>query len=96
MAIDARAVTVETTATRLDTADETDSVAGSAVAVYNNGSVTVYVGDSGVTTSNGFPLAAGSSMSFEIDTEPGDLPGDALYGIVASGTAEVRVLELGI
>lgn len=91
MAINVRAVSVATTATRLDTAAETDTQPGSAVAVYNNGSATVYLGDSDVTTATGFPLAAGSSMAFEFDVSK-----DALYGIVASGTVAVRVLETGI
>jgi hypothetical protein len=91
MAIDSRAVSVATTATRLDTASESDSVSGSAVALNNNGSATVYIGDSDVTTATGFPLAAGASISFNLDG-----PSDALYGIVASGTVEVRVLEVGV
>lgn len=91
MAIDVRAVSVSTTATRLDTASEGDSVAGSAVAVYNNGSATIFIGDSGVTTANGFPLASAASMSFKLDDQA-----DALYGIVASGTEEARVIEVGI
>jgi hypothetical protein len=89
MAANQRAVTVTTTATRLDPETEATSHDGSYAAIYNNGSVTVYIGfTSSVTTSNGFPLAAGASMSFEFGYS-----GDALYGIVASGTADVRVLE---
>lgn len=92
MAGDQRAVTVTTTATRLDTVNESDSVSGSSVALYNNGSVTVYIGLAAtVTAATGFPLAAGSSMSFQLDG-----PGDTVFGIVASGTADVRVLEGGI
>lgn len=89
MAIDNRAVSVATTATRLD--GDAEGRAASAVAVHNNGASTVYLGDSGVTTANGFPLAAGASVSFEMDDQ-----GDTLYGIVASGTVEVRVLEVGV
>lgn len=91
MATKSRAVTVATTATRLDTTDETDSVSGSSIAVYNNGSAIVYVGGSDVTTANGAPVAASSwGPSLDLD------PGEAWYGIVASGTVEVRVLESGI
>lgn len=90
MALDPRAVSVATTATRIDTSSETDMARGSSVAVYNNGAATVYLGDDGVTTANGYPLAAGSHMSIDLD------PSEALYGIVASGTVEVRVLEAGI
>lgn len=47
------------------------------------GGASVFVGDSTVTTSNGFELEAGESQSFDIE------PGEALYGIVASGTQTV-------
>ena len=91
MAVKSRAVTVATTATRLDSTDETDDRSGSSIAVYNASSVTVYIGGSDVTTANGVPVSA-SSWS------PGiDLGGnEALYGIVASGTAAVNVLEAGV
>lgn len=86
------AVVVGTTATRIDTVNETDSTAGSAIAVNNNGSVTVYLGtSSNVSTADGFPLAAGASISVEFDNAR-----QGLWGIVASGTAEVRTLELGV
>ena len=58
--------------------------------MYNNGGATVFVGDSDVSTASGFPLAAGASMSVDLD------PGESLWGVVASGTVEVRVLEVGI
>lgn len=91
MATKSRAVTVATTATRLDTTDETDSVSGSSLAFYNNGAATIYVGGSDVTTANGAPVPASSwSPGFDLD------PGEALYGIVASGTVEARVLEGGV
>lgn len=90
MATDVRAVSVATTATRLDTSSETDLARGSSVAVYNNGSATIYVGDSDVTTATGFPLAAGASLSLDLD------PAESLYGVVASGTVEARVLEAGL
>ena len=90
MAVNSRAVSVGAAATRLDTEGETDSLAGSAVAVHNNGSSTIFVGAAGVTTATGFPLAAGTSMSCEL------YGNEAVYGIVASGTVEARVLEVGI
>lgn len=92
MAVKSRAVSVGTTATRLDsTTDESDYVAGQSLAVYNNGAVTVYLGGSDVTTSNGAPVAAGAwGPSFDLE---GQHP---LYGIVASGTAEARVIETGV
>lgn len=91
MATNSRSVSVGSTATRLDTATETDRPSGSSVAIYNNGSVTVYIGASNVTTSNGVPVPAGTwGPSVDLATN------ESLYGIVASGTCEVRVLEAGI
>lgn len=58
-----------------------------ALFVYNNGSATIFLGASGVTTSAGFPLLPGQSVSLET----GAL---AIYGIVASGTVEARVMEV--
>lgn len=84
------AVSVATTATRLDSASKSDDRAGSDIALYNNGSVTVYLGRSDVTTANGMPLAAGAYWSESLDSVSG------LFGIVASGTCEVRVRETGI
>lgn len=87
-----RAVTVTTTATRLDTAEKSGGVKpGSSIAIYNASASTVYIGmTSGVTTANGVPVAAASwGPSFDLDDE-------AVYGIVASGTADVRVIETGV
>lgn len=91
MAVAARSVEVQTTATRLDSAVESDAGFGSAVAVYNNGSETIYLGPSDVTTSSGFPLEAQASLSFKFDSAS-----DELFGVVASGTAEARVIEAGV
>lgn len=90
-----RAVTVATTATRLDTAAASDtSGAGQSIALYNASSVSIFVGGSDVTTANGFTLAAGASLSIDLDRWGGAEEG--LYGIVAAATAEVRVLEVGV
>lgn len=91
MAVASRSVTVTTSATRLDSSAETDLVSGSSLILYNNGSATVYVGGSDVTTSNGVPVAASSwGPSIDLDGAEG------VYGIVASGTVDVRVLEAGV
>ena len=63
----------------------------------NNGGTTVFVGDSAVLTTTGFPIPANTTFS------PSDLAhqslvgviGDRLYGIVVSGTEDVRVLLQG-
>jgi hypothetical protein len=92
MALKSSAVSVGTTATRLDTADDTgDHAAGESLVFYNNGAQMIYIGGPDVSTSNGGPVAASSwSPAFDLST------GDVLYGIVASGTAEARVVESGI
>lgn len=91
MTIKSTAVTVTTTATRLDTEVETDRNRSSSVAVFNNGSQTVYVGGADVTTSNGIPVPAGTwGPSIDVSTS------EALYGRVAATTADVRVLEAGV
>lgn len=56
---------------------------------YNNGAQTVYVGGSDVTVDNGVPVPAGTySPAFDAG------PRMIVYGIVASTTCDVRVLEL--
>lgn len=55
--------------------------------IYNNGTATIFLGPAGVTTSNGFPLLPGQSISMEV----GAL---VVYGIAASSTVEARVMEI--
>lgn len=99
MAVKTAAVSVSTTATRLDTFTEADYSVGSAAfakaygqacAVHNSSGVIVYVGGSDVTTGNGYPVAAGGDFAVDL------LPGDALYGRVASGTAACTVVQAGV
>ena len=52
----------------------------------NDAAATLYVGDDGVTTANGTPVQPGGSIT--IDKNVG-----AIYGIVATGTVDARVLE---
>ena len=79
------ATTVGTTAARLD-----DAGHASSFSCKNVGAVTVYLGGSGVTSANGFPLEPGESWAAELGT------GDSVYGRTAASTAEVRVLEVGV
>ena len=53
--------------------------------LYNTGAVTVFVGSSGVTTGNGIPVPAGASLTLKTTA--------ALYGITASSSATVGVVE---
>ena len=89
MAVEAAAVSVTTTATLLSVT-ESDYVGGAAYAVtVPSGGSTVYLGGSGVTTGQGFPLTAGNTVSMDLDK------GEALYGIVGAGSQTVNVLRQG-
>lgn len=77
------AVSVTTSATLLPASALTNRTS---LCVYNNGSATLFVGTSGVTTSTGFPVPAGGAFCDDVGSQP-------YYGIVASGTVEARVLE---
>lgn len=90
MAVSERAVNVGVSATRLDTTNE-GAVARTAFACYNNGSAIIYLGGPSVTTSSGVPVASATwGPAFDL------WPADALYGIVASTTSELRVIESGL
>lgn len=90
MAVVAARVSVTTTATRLDASAPTDSVSGQRVTVYNAGSASVFLGGSGVLSTDGFELPAGGSYDEELS------PGDELYGITASGTVICHVIRVGV
>ena len=81
-------VTVTTSATALPT---TALSGRRAVALYNNSAstTTVYIGNSSVTATNGFPLTS-SCPAITIDASD-DI---TVYGIVSAGTADLRVLEI--
>ncbi len=60
----------------------------------NNGSNTVFIGDSAVTTSIGFPVLSGEVFS-PSEMAHNSLTGkvsDRLFGIVVAATEDVRVL----
>lgn len=70
-----------TSATLIVAARDTRKVAQ----LFNDSTVTVYVGDSSVTTSTGTPVEEGGSI---------DMPWTgAIYGITASGTGSIRYQE---
>lgn len=60
-----------------------------ALVIHNNGSSTIYLGASSVTTSNGLPLAAGEKIAFDIQGNPNVV----VYAISAS-SVDVRIMEL--
>lgn len=87
MAIKQGTVTVTTTATPLNIFPDTDNVYGNHIAVTSASAI--QVGGPDVSTSNGFPVPAGTVMTFDIT------PGDGLYGIAAS-SATVNVIATGV
>lgn len=76
------AVNVTTAATSLGTGIASDR---RHIEIYNGGTATIYLGDSGVGTATGFPLGTAAYYY-----EESGLP---LYGIATGGTVAVRVLE---
>jgi hypothetical protein len=82
-------VTVTTSATLLYTAPTSGVCPNSPacrVLVRNPSTVSVYVGDSGVTTANGFEIAAGDALGINVRS------GESLYGIVAAATQVVQTV----
>lgn len=73
------------TVTDLPTLLATANPSRGAILLQNVGSVDVYLGDVNVTTGTGLQLAAGQTYSDDRTTQ-------AWYGVVASGTSDVRVL----
>lgn len=91
MAVRSNVVTVGTTPVVVAPAPDGDNRAGRDVAVQNVGSVTVFLGSSTVTTTTGFPLAAGAGMTLN------DVTADSLpFAVAASGTGSLAVLEVGV
>lgn len=81
--------TVTTSATALDVDDTSNS--SRSVLLRNRGSVAVYIGGSTVTSGTGYQLDPGESVS--LDTA-GTGAGVATYGITASGSSTVHVLQV--
>jgi hypothetical protein len=79
------AVVVAATATDLV---PTDLANRKSILIQNIGSKNIFIGNSGVTVSNGIRLSAGSSAEFSITDNVN------VYAISQTGTSEVRVMEL--
>lgn len=77
-------VTVASTATQI----AAERSARKGIVIINNGTSDVYIGTSGVTTSNGLLLLGVKGASIVMETTA------AVYGIVASGTNDVTYMEI--
>lgn len=92
MTITTNAITVTTSPTPL-TAAGADGKSGTSGLPFNDGAVTVFLGGSDVAASGakkGVPVLAGT-YGPGLDLSNGEI----LYGVVASGTCSVCVLEAG-
>lgn len=78
------AVTIAATATAIPTTALPGRIS---IYIKNTGSNTIYLGNSAVATTDGYPLSAGQAVSFDIG------PNVTIYGIVASGTETTRIIE---
>ena len=89
MAVTHQRISVGTTATKLTL--DNDGKDGQTINVQNpSGGVDVFIGGDGVTTTSyGYLLGAGLSLSIELDDD------EKLYGVVASGTQTVNILRQG-
>lgn len=65
------------------------STGGLRAVLSNGGPADVFIGPSGVTTGTGFKLPGGGTISVQLDA------GEAIFGVVASGTSTVSVLTGG-
>ena len=78
-----QSVTILTSATAIPT---TALTYRKTLMILNISTNVVYIGDSGVTTSNGFPLYPRAQISISIEDDI------ILYGI-STGSSEIRILE---
>jgi hypothetical protein len=60
-----------------------------ALVIHNNGSSTVFLGDSNVTIGTGLPLSAGEKIAFDIHNNP-----NVVVYAVAGSNVDVRIMEL--
>ena len=78
------AVTVAITATKIPT---TPLPGRQTMVLKNNGAAVVYVGNSVVSSTNGYPIAPNAELGLDVG------PDVDVYGRVVSGTVNVRILE---
>lgn len=98
MAVRASRVLVGTTPTRLDVFTEDDLQTGSLDMRRGDGQscltrprgASIFVGGADVTAAAGFEQLAEEAIGRDL------LPGDGLYGVVASGTVTVHVEQTGV
>lgn len=68
-------------------ADSVTTQGGAAVLLHHNGGGNVFIGDKDVTTTTGFTLASGTTLSFVVDGS------EAIYGVTATTTLTIQVFR---
>jgi len=84
IAVKTTAITVGTTAVALPT---TALANRKVIVIFNDGAQNLFIGDSSVTTSNGYLVPRNTSIAFDITANV------AIYGLVSTGTTTVRIIE---
>lgn len=73
------------------TAADLDHRDGNSIAIQAPAASTLYIGgDTTVSASTGWPIAAGQSLALDLHA------GEVVYGVLTSGTATAYVLRTGI
>lgn len=90
MSVNQNQVTVGTTPTLLSVAPDQNNTYGSGIIIQNNSATDIRVGGPTVTATTGGLVPAGSAFADDVG------PDDVYYGIVASGTATVDVVQRGV
>ncbi len=87
MALVSSVNTLSTTKEVIHTATNGNGMSPEGILIYNeDASITVYVGGPSITTSNGIPIVAGASISFDLITA------EVVWAVAASGTPVIRIL----
>lgn len=89
MALKTAQVTVGTTPVQL-TGPDLDHRDGNSIAVQAPAAATLYIGDATVTSSTGWPVAAGQSLALDLNY------GEIVYGVLETGTGTAYVLRTGV
>jgi ApbE superfamily uncharacterized protein (UPF0280 family) len=87
MSVYSAQVTVGTSPARLDLARGWNGAAGGACLIRNRGSVAIYLGNSNVTTSTGFQIDPGDSISIDLRSA------DPVYAISGSAGQACHVFQ---
>lgn len=87
MAIKAEIEALSTSAEKIFTSTNGHSDSPQGLVIYNaDASIVVHIGGELVDTTDGFPLAAGASLSLDL------IVGDQVWAVAASGTPNINII----